>query len=240
MAVAVLLLANASALATSVHDVAVWAISAPSSAEKGTVIPVYVTVANEGDYPETFNVTVSDVTDAALIGSQVVYLDSNATVNGSGSFKVLTFNYDTSYASLGNHTLKAEAGAVAFESDIADNVKTTYVAIVPPYVPPKMHVAAIEMAIERSRSSARAVAVVTAVDETGNAVEGATVSGRWSGLTTDSDVAQTDSAGRATVYSDWKKHAKGTFTFTVESLAKPGWEYDAPANAETSDSISTG
>ena len=57
-------------------------------------------------------------------------------------------------------------------------------------------------------------AVVTILDNNGNPVEGATVSGYWSVSASDADSALTDSNGAVTVYSDELKYKTGIFTFT--------------------------
>ena len=103
---------------------------------------------------------------------------------------------------------------------------------------PKMHVASIEMLKETgSKSRTRAIAAITVVDAQNNPVSGVTVYGHWSGLTSDSDKGATDSNGKVKLYSDWKRKASGTFTFTVNNLVKSGWVYDSAANVETSDNI---
>jgi hypothetical protein len=68
-------------------------------------------------------------------------------------------------------------------------------------------------------------------------VKGATVSGHWSGLTSDKDSGLTGVDGKVSLSSDQVKNAKGTFTFTVDNVALAGWIYDPSANKETSDSI---
>jgi hypothetical protein len=78
---------------------------------------------------------------------------------------------------------------------------------------------------------------VTIYDESGNPVDGATVSGHWSGLTSDTDSGTTDSSGKVVLYSNWVWFASGTFTFTVDNVEKSGYIYDSSANKETSDSI---
>lgn len=83
-----------------------------------------------------------------------------------------------------------------------------------------------------------ATATVTIVDSVGSPVQGgAIVSGTWSGITSDADSGETDSAGQVTLESDPVKNAVGTFTFTVDDVSLTGWEYDSTANDETSDSI---
>lgn len=65
-----------------------------------------------------------------------------------------------------------------------------------------------------------AAAVVTILDNTNSPIEGATVSGYWSGTSTGLDSAVTDATGKATVYSDEVKYKNGilTFTFTVNNV----------------------
>jgi len=82
-----------------------------------------------------------------------------------------------------------------------------------------------------------AVATVTIVDNSSKSVEGATVSGYWSGLTSDTDSGTTGSNGEVALKSDSVKNAEGTFTFTVDNIAKEGWTYDPTSNVETIGSI---
>lgn len=82
-----------------------------------------------------------------------------------------------------------------------------------------------------------AVATVTIVDASGNAVEGATVYGTWSDATSDSDSGTTDASGVVSLNSDSIKNpGVVTFTFTVVNVVKDGWTYDS--SGEISNSIS--
>ena len=101
-----------------------------------------------------------------------------------------------------------------------------------------MHVAIIEMSLQTRGANVNAVATVTIVDADGNPVEGATVYGQWSGLTSDSDSGVTDASGKVALSSDRVRNVRGTFTFTVTDVTKDGWAYDPSANVERSDSIS--
>ena len=92
------------------HDVAVTSITAPPTVVKGDVVGVDVTVANEGTYNETFTVTLTDETDVSSIGS--------ATVNlAAGGSTTITFDWNTTESSLGDHLLKGEASVVDGETD---------------------------------------------------------------------------------------------------------------------------
>ena len=112
-----------------VHDVAVFSISAPSSAVQGSLVNIDVNVKNEGNQPESFTVTVSDETDSVTIGSQAVSLNAGAST-------ILSFIWATASSTLGAHSIKAQASVVAEETDTADNVKTVVITINPPDTTP--------------------------------------------------------------------------------------------------------
>lgn len=101
-----------------------------------------------------------------------------------------------------------------------------------------MHIADIAMSLKSGGPNVNAIATVTILDDQGAPVEGATVSGKWSGLTSDSDSGQTDGSGRVSLNSDRLKKPSGTFTFEVANIARAGTNWDQDADSETSDSIS--
>jgi hypothetical protein len=100
-----------------------------------------------------------------------------------------------------------------------------------------LHVADIAMSTKVAGKNVNGIATVTVVDAGGVPVEGATVSGHWSGLTSDSDSGITVADGTVSLSSNKLKNPNGTFTFTVDNITKAGWTYDSAANVETSDSI---
>lgn len=70
----------------------------------------------------------------------------------------------------------------------------------------------------------------------GQPVQGATVTGQWSGATTDTDSGITDTNGRVVVLSDKvRKPASDTvFTFTATLVAHPDFEWDGlPLNSDS-------
>jgi PKD repeat protein len=107
-----------------------------------------------------------------------------------------------------------------------------------PVVVVPMRVADIAMGLTKTRTQARATAAVQVLDANGNVVPGATVAGRWTGLTTGSASVVTASNGIATFASASSKAKSGTFTFTVTGVTLSGYSYDSAKNVETSDSIS--
>lgn len=84
-------------------DVAVTSVTAPSSVSQGQSLNVSVTVGNVGnqDVGTSFVVTLLDVTDSVTLGSQTV------TGLAVGANAILTFNWNTTNASVGAHTVVA-------------------------------------------------------------------------------------------------------------------------------------
>jgi hypothetical protein len=71
------------------------------------------------------------------------------------------------------------------------------------------------------------LATITVVDENGNAVSGATVSGAWSGAAISGvTTGTTDAAGKVMLGSDLVRQFPGaTFTFTVTKVVKDGYTF---------------
>ncbi|MCL5070066.1 MAG: S8 family peptidase [Actinobacteria bacterium] len=112
-----------------------------------------------------------------------------------------------------------------------------------PIVESKMHIGSIEMflidRISGKNTFTKATATVTVVDENGLRRWRGSLSGTWSGATSDIDTGLTDSSGKVTLESNQiKKTLSGTvFTFTVNNISKDSWIYDSTKNIESSDSI---
>jgi len=103
-----------------------------------------------------------------------------------------------------------------------------------------MHIQSIDMSVRARGKSTFAIAKVKIIDVYGAPVNGATVSGRWSGLTHDSDFCDTDTSGMAEYDSDKTRADSGTFILTVTDIVKEGWTYDSGSDLEQSDSIDIG
>ena len=106
-----------------VHDVAVInVVASPSRVVVGTAVQVSVTVKNEGNTYETFDVSL--YYDNHFISKQTI------TDMIPGSTKILVFTWDTTGVTpYGDYAIKAEADAVPGETDLADNIKTITVRI---------------------------------------------------------------------------------------------------------------
>jgi hypothetical protein len=80
------------------------------------------------------------------------------------------------------------------------------------------------------------IATIWIKDMSGTNIEGATVSGNWSGPVTGTVSGVTGFDGKVTLQSS-KVKSGGTFTFTVSDVEVSGYTYNPSLNVETSDSI---
>jgi len=105
-----------------VRDIAVTNIkSRKTVVGQGFTIYIDVTVKNQGNSVENFNVTIYANTTTA--GTEQV------TLAGKGS-KIITLTWDTTDFSKGNYTISAYATQVPGETDTADNTLVNGVVIV--------------------------------------------------------------------------------------------------------------
>ncbi len=82
---------------------------------QGYSLSYNVTVENQGNYTETFNVTV--YADTTIINQTEVTL-----INGS--FAIITFTWNTTDVAKGNYTITVHVTPVPYETDTADNTVT--------------------------------------------------------------------------------------------------------------------
>jgi serine protease len=105
------------------HDVAVTGITAtPSTVVVGGQVTVDVTVANFGDYDDSFNLVLTDTTSNNEIGTRTVSLSSGATGH------VETFTWDTTGASFGVHSLEGKV-VLGTDSNSGNDSQTTQVTV---------------------------------------------------------------------------------------------------------------
>jgi len=78
----------------------------------GYSLNISVTVANQGDYTETFSVTVY---------ANITVVETQESTLASGNSTNLTFTWNTSQFSYGNCTLRAYAETLPEETDTSDN-----------------------------------------------------------------------------------------------------------------------
>lgn len=97
------------------HDVAVTELGCSSTeAIAGQEVNITATVLNEGTMTETFNVSI--YANNSAIGTLTVF---NLARASQGNF---VFTWNTTSVATGNYTMKAVAGPLTGEIDVADNV----------------------------------------------------------------------------------------------------------------------
>jgi hypothetical protein len=100
----------------------------------------------------------------------------------------------------------------------------------------EVYVYDIEMSSKKAGKNYSGLATVWIKNDLGANVEGATVSGVWSGAVDNTSTGVTEQDGKVILRSSNKKDG-GTFTFTVTDVVAPGYTYNEALNVETSDSI---
>jgi hypothetical protein len=105
------------------HDVEAVSVTAPASTTEGDTAAVDVVVRNNGDFSETFDVTLASDLDGTI---QV--LSSGAL--GAAGQTTLNFSWDTTGATIGTHTLTATAATVTGELDATNNSASTTADVV--------------------------------------------------------------------------------------------------------------
>lgn len=100
------------------HDVAVTNVTAsPTEVTVGENVSINVTVENQGNVRETFNVTAYYNSTATWT---VIETEVNVSLSG-GAETTLTLTWNTTDVSAGNYTIKANATTVFGETDTTDN-----------------------------------------------------------------------------------------------------------------------
>ncbi len=173
-------------------------------------------------------------TDYAAAGGSVTVVASDPS-DGSWTFVNWTIG-GTEVSTINSYTFTMPAADVS--------IVANFEAVPPPVTGTIMHVNDIAMGLEtvvRGKNTfTYAIATVTIADDNiePNPVEGATVSGHWSGATSDKDSGVTDTYGQVSLQSNKVKNPTSgvtTFTFTVDDVIKDG--YTPLINVEMSDSI---
>jgi hypothetical protein len=98
------------------HDITVTAV-APSKTVvgQGYRLNINVTVINQGDFIETFNVTVY---------ANITAIQTKTLTLTSGNSTTITFTWNTTGFAKGNYTISAVVDTVIGEADTADNTFT--------------------------------------------------------------------------------------------------------------------
>lgn len=200
---------------------------------------VSITSPNDGAIVSGTITIEAVASDDAGVTQVEFFIDGSETPLATVYTSPYTCTWDTTAATDSTHTITATA------TDMTDQTASDSISVTVDNTTPsnEMHVSDITMQLGTRGAGrnvfTRAIATITIVDAGGSPVEGATVYGKWTEATSDSDTGVTDSEGKVTVESDEAKNAAPgtTFIITITDVAKSGWTYESSANSEASDSI---
>jgi len=208
-----------------VTDIAITSVSAPTAVTQGATVNVVVTTKNVGNQnvPTTFDVTLQDATDGVTIGKQSV---AGLTAGASAT---LTFSWNTTASSFGNHTLSASH---TLTDDVpSNNQSTTTVTVNSPSM--VIHIGDLDGFASRNGSNWSVTVELTVHDANHAPLNGATVVGHWSQLGQNSNTCTTGDLGgngTCTVLFPSLKRSVSSVNFTVVSVTMPDRIYDRTLN----------
>ena len=125
------------------HDVAVISVTAlPTAVPQGDPVYINVTVENQGDFLETFDVTVYADQEKHLVGDEIIVGMQTVYDLPAGFSQIVYYVWDTTGVPYGNYWISAEASVVPGETDTAVNILTgAYLGgICRPFQEPRMDV----------------------------------------------------------------------------------------------------
>ena len=199
----------------SVTDIAILPVAAPASATQGDLVTVDVTVENVGNQNVGADIVVSlgETPDGTPFTPQ--------TISGGlapGASVLVSFNWDTTGASLGDHSLDVAHDLV--DGNPANDSGSATVTINSPAGASTIHIADLDdVSVKLSKGAWDGRAVVTVHDDTEAVVDGVTVEGTFfqSGVAI-GPFACVTSGGTCTLSSGQFPSNKGKVTFVVDSL----------------------
>jgi serine protease len=194
---------------------------------------------------QTAYVTVSDTPVADFSGSPTAGLTpltvdfTDLSGGGATSWSWTFGDGGSSTAQSPSHTYTT-AGTYSVSLSVSNAcgsdavTKVDYITVTDPAQTTTTHVASISVTKQNlSQGNKRGVATVTIVDDNGAPVAGATVTGDFSGKTSDTGLsAMTDGNGQATLNSSSAKGG-GEWCFTVTNVTHGSLAYDALQNNVT-------
>jgi hypothetical protein len=210
-----------------VTDIAITSVSAPSSVTQGATANVLVTVQNVGNQPvgSSMDVTLTDVTGGTIIGTQTVPgLAASASTT-------LTYNWNTTGASLGTHMLTASHNFT--DDNAANNQRSTNVTI--GSTSNVMHVGDLDVVLATNSGTSWAATIeITVHDANHTPLNGATVVGSWSPTaalaTNQCTTGDLGGNGTCIVLNPAIKRTTKSVTFKVTSVTMSGRTYSAATN----------
>jgi hypothetical protein len=200
-----------------------------------------VSAPTTGSQPPVAQVTATPASGTVPL---VTSLSSAGSADPDGSIVSYEWSFGDGSTATGpvvSHSY-GNAGTYTAQLKVTDNsgltaVRSVTITANAPVLVLPMKVGNIAMSLTDSgKNRFRAGAAVQVLNGSGVPVAGATVTGRWSGLTSGTVSGVTNSSGVVSFASATTRNL-GTFVFTVTGATLAGHQYDSTLNVETSDSI---
>jgi len=190
-------------------------------------------------------VAVAGANVTSGVAPLAVNFSSQGSYDPDGTIASYVWNFgDGTSSTLANpsHTYST-AGNFAATLTVTDNSGATSSSSVSISVQQAQTVAiyvqSITMSLVTSGGKTSGRAVITVYDANGVPRPNVTITGKWSGLATDSDSGVTNAIGQVTFTSNSVNSRKtGTFTLSVTGLSASGYTYDPSRNVVSSGSVS--
>ena len=222
--------------ATPLTDIAITSVSAPANVAQGSQADVDVTVQNVGNQDVTGDIIVS------LAETPGGTTFTPLTVTGglsAGAFTVLTFSWNTTGASLGDHTLTASHNVT--DEIAGNNSKSATVTVTDPS---QTQVILAESVIFRTEAKGKSGKVklfldihVVADNVGGDSVGGATVSVEIFAPDGTRYVGSADTNGSGNITFEVPGNAmSGVWNGSVTDIQEPGFQFDSSVG-DSSDAI---
>jgi len=207
-------------LVASLTDIAITSVTGPSTVTQGGSAQITVTVKNVGNQAVSdIAVTLKDTTAGQDIGAPQT-VDNLA----AGESANLTFSWNTTGVSSGDHTLTASHPIA--DDNLGNNENSMTVKVAAQTGPPVAHVSVLVSSWPTLRKGWKGMALVTVTGDGGQEVLYATVEGRWSGIYTATVKGSTDNSS-IEVFITKLLSRSGTMTFTVTRIVgQDGRVYD--------------
>jgi hypothetical protein len=206
-------------------DAAISAVNAPASVTVGSTVDVTVTVQNTGTQAinTPFDVNLQDVTAGASLGTQSV----NSLAAGAAT--TLTFSWNTTGASPGDHTLTASHNLT--DDNAANNQGSTVSTLGTGGSTGPIHIGNLDGFPSDDGSTWSATVEVTVHDQNHQVINGATVVGKWSVKGLNSNTCTTgELGGNGTCIFLFPSLRAKSVSFTVNSVTMTGRTYGAASN----------
>lgn len=219
---------------------------------KGDLITGYSDYASVGQYTLSGSYTASNAIAPVAVASAsplsgyaplAVGFSSNGSSDADGVIVAYAWNFGDGSTSTTANPLYTYNKVGTFtptltvtDSQGLKDTKSLSITVTQNPLVTTLHVDKIGLTYKLAAKNYQCTASVTVKNYAGGLASGAKVSGKWTGVTTATQSANTNTSGVAT-FTSTKTTARGTCTFSVSGVTLSGWSYDPAQNLLTTNSL---